>query len=90
MGAKEFPSYHDLYITTPGIERTRLMNLPHGVSVQCCRTTGWEVWEISDKSQKLLGGEYNQKWLVLDVNGFVVVDSRCDVDGGMNGESEHG
>lgn len=76
------PSYHDLYITTPLFDRTSIFDLPYSILVRCCRTTGWEVWEsyggLTDKIERLIAGEYAgpEKWIVLDVNGGIIVDSR--------------
>lgn len=78
------PGYHDLHITTPGIPRTSIFNLPYGIEVSCTRVTGWQAWDIRDPREKsvLLGGEYDgEKWLVLDVNGHVIVSSRDREDG---------
>ena len=67
-------TYHDLYITTPTIPRTRISNLPYGIIVHCLRTCGWEVWQGST----LLGAEYgdSEHWLVLDVAGHEIINSR--------------
>lgn len=74
------PSYHDLYITTPDIPRTRLFDLPFDYLVTCRRTTGWELRTLGSDSLAwdLLAGEYDgpEKWLILDVNGHVIVNSR--------------
>jgi len=75
------PSYHDLYITTIGIQRTRLFDLPYGFRVVCTRVSGWELWRFPDRNPhepELLAGEYDapDNWLVLDVAGQVIVDSR--------------
>jgi hypothetical protein len=74
------PSYHDLHITAPEIERTSIFNLPYGLAVQCSRVAGWQLWETATnlRDWRLLGGEYEgpDKWLVLDVGGTVIVNSR--------------
>lgn len=80
------PSYHDLYVTTAEIPRTRLFDLPYGLEVicrpvvTCNRVAGWELWQThSDiRKWKLLAGEYDgpDKWLLLDVAGHTIVDSR--------------
>jgi hypothetical protein len=80
-------SYHDLYITTAQIPRTRLFNLPYGLWVTCSRVAGWELWDMSRNQNHetlppskgaLMAGEYADpgKWLVLDVAGYIIVDSR--------------
>lgn len=70
------PSYHDLHITTADIERTSIFNMPYGVEVQCNRVTGWQLIDLDKKA--VVAGEYEgaDRWLVLDVDGHVIVDSR--------------
>ena len=74
------PSYHDLYVTTAEISRAKLFSLPYGLQVTCSRVAGWELWQTATelKNWQLLGGEYGgpEHWLVLDVDGHVIVDSR--------------
>jgi hypothetical protein len=72
------PSYHDLHITLPALERTSIFNLPYNVEVGCSRVTGWEVWDTACRPERLLAGEYDSpdKWLILDVAGHVIVNSR--------------
>lgn len=70
------PSYHDLFITTEAIERTSIFNLPYGLFVTCNRTTGWELWDGVGNDATLVAGEYDDKWLVLDVAGHTIVDGR--------------
>lgn len=82
------PSYHDLHITTAEIERTSIFNLPYGLEVSCHRVGGWSLWDMSQTNPHegiilpskgvCLAGEYDDdgKWLVLDVDGHVIVDSR--------------
>lgn len=76
------PSYHDLHVTAPEIPRARLFDLPYNIEVHCTRVTGWQVWDTSQGFQDavLLAGEYEgpEKWLVLDVDGHVIMDSRSD------------
>lgn len=78
-------SYHDLHITTPQIRRTPLTELPFRVRVDCCRAAGWQVWALEEAPYpaELLGGEYDfdhetqeGRWLVLDVAGHIICDSR--------------
>lgn len=85
MSKADIPSYHDLHITTRKIPRTSIFNLPFGVSVECTRVGGWQVWRrnAQDKTEELLGGEYecgpdapDGDWLVLDIAGYVICDSR--------------
>jgi hypothetical protein len=71
----EPPSYHDLHITTETIPRTTIFDLPFGLVVTCSRTAGWALWQGNDRC---LAGEYEgaERWLVLDVAGHVICDSR--------------
>jgi hypothetical protein len=77
-------SYHDLYITTKDISRTRLFNLPFSLMVICTRAGGWELWDMRGgfESSELLAGEYAgaDKWLVLEENEHVILDSRKNND----------
>jgi len=77
------PSYHDLFITAPDIERTSIFNLGYNLEVSCTRTGGWRLWaKPFDKMSTLLGGEYDgpDRWLILDVAGHVIVNSRDRAD----------
>jgi hypothetical protein len=74
-------SYHDLHITTATIKRTSIFNLPFNLTVMCSRIGGWELWDTSGgivSNWVFLAGEYGgpNKWLVLDVDGVVIMDSR--------------
>jgi hypothetical protein len=80
-------SCHDLHITTAQISRTSIFNLPYCLRVTCDRTAGWELWDMGQMQYPkglpvsrgvLLAGEYGGPgdWLVLDVAGHVIVDSR--------------
>ena len=79
------PTYHDLHITTPKIARTSIFNLPFRVQVHCTRVGGWKVWAMKEGGllEEELGGEYGYdaetgegNWLVLDVAGHLICDSR--------------
>ena len=83
------PSYHDLYVTTATIPRTSIFNLPYGLEVSCNRVNGWSLWDMNQTQPPVvpavgnppsrgveIAGEYSRKWLVLDVAGHVIVDSR--------------
>ena len=72
------PSYHDLHITTEKIPRTSIFNLPFNLMVTCTRVGGWELWDTSAgiSNSVRLAGEYEYDWLVLDVAGHVILDSR--------------
>lgn len=73
------PSYHDLHVTTAGIPRTSIFNLGYSLHVTCTHVAGWELWHYpgSGAPPELLAGEFAApgKWLVLDVNGAVIVDN---------------
>jgi hypothetical protein len=72
-------SYHDLHITTPTIKRASIFDLPYGLMVTCTRTGGWELWNNWSGKKECIAGEYGSiqcnNWLILDVDGHVIVDS---------------
>lgn len=86
------PSYHDLYVTTTHFPRVAFSNLPFRAVVLCSRVTGWQLWARGeadlrpredgqfgfrpDLPEQLLGGEFEDNWLVLDVDGVVICDGR--------------
>lgn len=73
------PTYHDLHVTTEDIPRTSIFNLQYGLEVTCTRVGGWRLWRDEGQGRKsLVGGEYDEKWLVLDVDGHVIVDGRIN------------
>jgi len=67
-------SYHDLHITTKEHGRTAICDLPYGLEVWCNRVSGWAF----GTKHKVVASEYgdDDSWLVLDVKGYVIVDSR--------------
>jgi hypothetical protein len=69
------PSYHDLHITTVGIPRTSIFDLPYGYEVSCNRVGGWCLWLNGEK----VAGEYDLG-LRLDVDGHVICDSLAEED----------
>ena len=75
-------SYHDLHITTADIKRTSIFSLPYGLEVSCTRVAGWQLWRFTEhagsRKEELLAGEYDHPdaWLILDVGGHVILDSR--------------
>lgn len=77
-------SYHDLHITTANIPRTSIFNLPYGTEVSCTRVAGWRLWANNHLANPdLIAGEYEGKrWLVLDVAGHIIVDSRPHPESG--------
>ena len=76
------PSYHDLHITTATIPRTSILNLPFGLEVSCNRVSGWQLWRHGIEVEQLLAGEFDgpDQWLVLDIAGTVILDSRENKD----------
>jgi hypothetical protein len=76
--SSKVPSYHDLYITMPDLPRTSILNLPYFAEVKCSRAKGWGVWGSSNGSSYLIAEEYetNGKWLILDIDGHIIVDSK--------------
>lgn len=80
------PTYHSLHIRTEKIPRTSIFNLPFGLEVQCTRVGGWQLWRANTHLPRfhkasdftILAGEYDDKWLVLDVDGHIICDSRPD------------
>jgi hypothetical protein len=74
MADGDGPTYHDLHITTAQIPRTSIFNLSYGLQVTCNRAAGW----VLSSGNVILAGEYEEpeKWLVLDVAGHVIINSR--------------
>ncbi|QDH83663.1 hypothetical protein [Achromobacter phage Motura] len=68
-------SYHDLFITTPDIERTSISDLPFPLMVTCSRLGGWELWSGCSADSKLLAGEYHSKGIKLECQGVVLVNT---------------
>lgn len=85
-GSKNFDiknsfSYHDIHVTAEGLARRSIFNMSYGYEISCTRSRGWTLWYMpfsGELKPKLVGGEYEgpDKWLVIDVDGFVIVDSR--------------
>lgn len=73
-------SYHNLHVTTERIQRTSIFDLPYGFEVSCNRVSGWCLWK-TDSNPVMIAGEYDSNWLVLDIDGHVIVDSREDDNG---------
>lgn len=69
------PSYHDVHVTTASIPRTSLFDLPYGYELVCGRVVGWT---LDFNRSEVVAGEYDgpEKWLVVDVAGHVILDSR--------------
>lgn len=72
MNEDGWPSYHDLYVTTETIIRRRLFDMPFDYHVSCSRVGGWSLFF----REREVAGEFHRAWLILDVNGEVVIDSR--------------
>jgi len=73
------PTYHDLHITTPTLERTSIFNLPFRVQVTCSRVGDWRVWARSEGGMfgmaELPEEDLGVDGFRLDVAGFVIHDS---------------
>jgi len=78
------PSHRALHVTTETIPRTSIADLPSGMTVSCSPSIGWSLWWETETAggalpdPKLVASEYDgpDLWLVLDVAGHVIVDSR--------------
>lgn len=64
------PTYHDVHVTTEGVERTSIFNLPYGYELSCNRVGGWNL----RFGPTQVAGEYD-KPLRIDVAGVVICDS---------------
>lgn len=82
-------SYHDVYVTTSKMKRTRISDLPFGYELTCNRVGGWTLWGPSSQALKgrigpfpapvktdpiQLGSEFGPG-LRVEVGDVVVVDS---------------
>lgn len=65
------PDYHDVFITTDHIPRTALSTMDYGTELTC-GIPGWRLWT---RDGHLLGGEYGEIGLKVEVGDFVIVDS---------------
>lgn len=74
--AAQMTSYHDVYVTTANIERTRLFDLPYEYEITCTRVGGWRLWH----GRTLVAGEYD-KGLRVDVADHVICDSLTTQEG---------
>jgi hypothetical protein len=70
-------SYHDLYVETKDIPRTRLFDMPFAYSVTCTRVGGWALFY----NDLCIAGEYGDP-LLLDVAGVPICDSFIGWDDG--------
>lgn len=66
------PSYHDVFVTTEGIERISISDLPFGYELSCNRVGGWCLWGADNG---LIAAEYGGAGLRIDVAGHVICDS---------------
>ena len=71
------PTYHDLHVTTARIARISIFDLPFGYEVRCNRLAGWE---LVLNNERVIAGEYDENWLVLDIGGYVICDGRARGD----------
>lgn len=72
-------SEHILYVTTSKIPRTPITALPTRIHVSTNKSGGWGVWALQegDSPEEYLGGEFEKDlWLVLDVDGRIICNSR--------------
>ncbi len=70
---KTLPTYHGLHITTTGIARVSIFDLPHKYVVMCSRSAGWELrLNVEDT---VVAGELDKNGLILDIDGAVICDS---------------
>lgn len=78
-------SYHDLYVTTPTMERTQFSRLSFSYFVLCTRTAGWELWNTGPDGDlmkaTLVAGEYHSIGLRLEVDGEPICDSLTETVG---------
>jgi hypothetical protein len=72
------PSYHDVFVTTREIPRTSVFDLPYGYELSCTRVGGWQLIRHPDSGPAaVVAEEYSSHhWLVIDVAGHTVLDSR--------------
>lgn len=84
------PSYHDVHVTTATIKRTSLFNLPYRLQLKCTRATGWQLWalEEGDLPEELLGGEYDERGIRIDVAGVIICDSLVLEPGDCDGHGQ--
>jgi len=69
-------NYGDIYITTEKIKRISIANMPFLYQLICDRVGGWELWYKEPTGWKLQAGEYDKNWLRIDIDGYVILDSR--------------
>lgn len=72
-------SEHILYVTTSKIPRTPITALPARIHVSRGNIDGWGAWLLQegDSPEEYLGGEFEKDlWLVLDVDGRIICNSR--------------
>lgn len=73
------PGNADLFVTTADIPRTPLIHLADSYLVECSVVWGWELMRVNIGERVTIATEHSQEtygWLVLDVSGFVICDSR--------------
>jgi hypothetical protein len=67
------PSYHDVHVKTPKMERTSIFDLPFQYKLICQRAAGWTLWN----GDTLVGAEYGEvhQRLDIDVAGHVILNA---------------
>ena len=70
-------SYHDVTVVVDGVNYN-LFNSKLGLSLQCCRVGGWQLWDLSQGkgNEVQIGGEYhgNKEFKIL-INGIIICES---------------
>lgn len=82
--ATQLHSYHDVHLTTKEFARRRIADMAYEYELSCTRVAGWQLWfreDPADRSKdRLVGGEYEtDKFLVIDIEGHIILDSRKKV-----------
>jgi hypothetical protein len=72
-------SDHILYVTTSKIPRTPITGMSSRIHISRGNRDGWGAWLLQegDSPEEYLGGEFEKDlWLVLDVDGRIICNSR--------------
>jgi hypothetical protein len=75
----EPPTYHDVVVFVEG-QRIGLFNSSYGLQLHCTRSAGWQLWNVWDGKEELLGGEYSNKDFRIEVRGAVICQSKPSED----------
>lgn len=68
-------NYHDVVVFVDG-KRYPLSKATYGLQLQCCRVSGWQLWFSWKSTNRLIGGEYDSEDFRVEVNGFVICQSK--------------